>query len=34
MEYFKSVLGKDSTWFDAHNPNELATKIVKETMLV
>jgi hypothetical protein len=30
MNYFKSVLGKDSAWFDANNPNEMGTKIVKE----
>jgi hypothetical protein len=27
-------MGKDSAWFDANNPNELATKIVKETEMI
>lgn len=27
QEYFKSVLAKDASWFDAHNPNEMAGKI-------
>ena len=30
MKYFQAVLKKDSKWFDANNPNELATKISKE----
>ena len=34
MEYFKAILGKDSTWFDSNNPNELATKLVKETNMI
>ena len=34
MNYFKSVMGKDSAWFDAHNPNELSTKIGKECALI
>jgi len=34
MEYFKSAIGKDSEWFDAHNPNELGTKIGKECILI
>jgi ABC-type multidrug transport system fused ATPase/permease subunit len=34
IEYFKAVLGKDATWFDSNNPNEIATKIVKETTMI
>ena len=34
MEYFKAALRKDSKWFDAHNPNELSTKIGKECLLI
>ena len=34
VNYFKAIMGKDSTWFDANNPNELATKISKESMMV
>lgn len=34
LEYFKAALGKDSSWFDANNPNELGTKIVKECKLI
>jgi len=34
MQYFKAVMGKDSTWFDANNPNEIATKIVKECNMI
>jgi len=34
MSYFRAVLGKDSAWYDSHNPNELATKIVKESQMV
>ena len=34
LEYFKATLRKDSTWFDAHNPNEMGTKIRKECQLI
>ena len=34
MEYFRAVMGKDSTWFDSNNPNEIATKIVKECAMI
>ena len=34
MNYFKSVLGKDSTWFDANNPNEIASKISTEIDMI
>jgi ATP-binding cassette subfamily B (MDR/TAP) protein 1 len=34
LEYFKATLRKDSTWFDAHNPNEMGTKIGKECQLI
>jgi len=34
IEYFKAILGKDSEWFDSHNPNELASKIVKESQMI
>jgi len=34
MNYFKAVIGKDSAWFDKNNPNELATKIIKESQMV
>lgn len=27
-------MGKDSTWFDSNNPNELASKIIKETEMI
>jgi ATP-binding cassette subfamily B (MDR/TAP) protein 1 len=27
-------MGKDSAWFDEHNPNELSTKIGKECALI
>ena len=34
MQYFRAVMGKDSTWFDSNNPNELASKIIKETEMI
>ena len=34
MAYFKAVLEKDSAWFDQNNPNELGTKILKESTLI
>jgi ABC-type multidrug transport system fused ATPase/permease subunit len=34
VNYFKSIIGKDSKWFDANNPNELSTKIVKECNMI
>jgi len=34
IEYFRSILGKDSEWFDSHNPNEIASKIVKEANMI
>jgi ABC-type multidrug transport system fused ATPase/permease subunit len=34
VQYFKSIMGKDSEWFDSNNPNELATKIVKESTMI
>ena len=34
IEYFKAILGKDSAWFDANNPNELASKLVKESNMI
>ena len=34
MGYFRAVLGKDSAWFDKNNPNEMATKIVKEAQMI
>lgn len=34
MAYFRAALGKDSTWFDSNNPNELGTKILKESTLI
>jgi hypothetical protein len=34
MKYFKAIMGKDSAWFDANNPNELATKIIKESEMI
>jgi ABC-type multidrug transport system fused ATPase/permease subunit len=34
MAYFKAVLEKDSTWFDEHNPTEMASKIAKETVTI
>lgn len=34
MQYFRAIMGKDSAWFDSNNPNELATKIVKETEMI
>jgi len=33
-EYFKAVLAKDATWFDAHNPNEMAGKISQESDMI
>jgi hypothetical protein len=34
MAYFRSILGKDYTWFDSNNPYELGTKILKEITLI
>ena len=34
MNYFRSVLGKDSTWFDANNPNEIASKMATEIDMI
>ena len=34
LNYFKSVIGKDSSWFDANNPNEIAAKVATETDLI
>jgi ATP-binding cassette subfamily B (MDR/TAP) protein 1 len=34
MQYFRAVMGKDSAWFDSNNPNEIATKIVKECAMI
>jgi len=28
--YYKACLEKDAAWYDAHNPNEMASKISKE----
>ena len=33
-EYFKAVLFKDASWFDLHNPNEMAGKISQETDMI
>jgi ABC-type multidrug transport system fused ATPase/permease subunit len=34
MNYFKAVLEKDATWFDANNPNEIASKISTEVDVI
>lgn len=34
INYFRAVIGKDSAWYDNNNPNELATKIVKESQMI
>ena len=34
VNYFRAILGKDSTWFDSHNPNELSSKLVKESQMI
>ena len=30
IEYFRAAIRKDATYYDKHNPNEMATKISKE----
>ena len=34
LEYFRACLKKDATFYDEHNPNEMASKISQETLLI